>query len=84
MANCLHLNHIVRAGGYAFTRFKRVQPESVREEFRGFEMTGWQKQARNPTVTIVWVAAMLLAAFLFCDVAAAQIAVSAPPAQPKQ
>ena len=39
-------------------------------------MTGWQKQARRPTVTIVWVAAILLAAFLLCDVAAAQIAVA--------
>ena len=39
-------------------------------------MTGWQKQARRPTATIVWVAAILLAAFLLCDVAAAQIAVA--------
>ena len=39
-------------------------------------MTGWQKQARVPTVNPLWFAAILLAAFSLCDAAVAQIAVT--------
>ena len=39
-------------------------------------MTGWQKQARVPTATPLWPAVILLAAFLLCDHAVAQIAVA--------
>lgn len=38
-------------------------------------MTGWQKQARIPTVSPSCLAVILLAAFLLCDQAVAQIAV---------
>jgi PAS domain-containing protein len=51
-----------------------MQPESVLEEFRGFEMTGWQKQARIPAATIIWVAMISLAAISFGSEAIAQIA----------